>query len=511
MLNIALFVTVVIFVIEIINSDNMLNQANFIKELENQSKSKLLLQKIQDRFSKKPYLLEYRSTERLAFYAKFLFAIISISCAVYWLYTLLLQTISFRLPAFALAVLLLVFLEIFKFRVLPKLFTRFYSSKTWDYGLMAVNIMLMALSVFLSVKGIEKYNREQRAILPVLVNEDSLRQDYTNKIQHLEKKYEAQINSLREEKANSKKQVMWQGKINMYHQPTATELANYTQQINTTQKEKAKHLKFLQEEKKKHLEEAIRHNKTRRNEALQKTSLHTANLIAFAFLNEFLAFVCLWYMVFYQYRSLKEIQLLEDMSPIQVYPQDIGTLFRYVKNLWGNPSAFPPMNFGETSPVDSTNPQKNTRETSQESTRENPENRSEIGFKQKSRDKKNTSHDSDRNNSPEQNELNLLKHKLNQLEETLQNRQKTQVVSQQHTHSHSTEKEKVIIKQPPKKEVYNPEKILLKHLDVVQEIRNILPKKPNITEIHRKTKKDRQTIRKVYQAMQVLGQCEVIP
>jgi hypothetical protein len=311
----------------------MLNKTNFIKEIEQTESNKIALSQIKERFEQKPFFIEYKSLNNLLKYAKYLFAFISVLCALYFVGSVLSQAIGITALALPLAIALLLLIEIGKVKVLPLLLRKYYAYGSLSYGLILINALLLALSVYLSVKGIEQYNTKELAIAPQTTNIDSLRAYYQDAGTAIAKDYDKQIEVVRNDRKSFEATVRYRGKINMYHKPTAKKLESFETQKEALINQKAIALQDVNSDKKEALKSHSDSNDSKLSNANNETNLNTWYLICFASFNEIASLFCLWFVIFYEYRSLKEIDLINKQSEnITIAHKDINTLFQYFKS-----------------------------------------------------------------------------------------------------------------------------------------------------------------------------------
>jgi hypothetical protein len=430
---------------------------DFLTQVEANTKLREKLANYEQEFVRKPYLIENQNLFLLAVYAKYVFAFISIASAFYFVFTVIFNAIPLEIVAVLLAVLLLVILEVAKFNVLPPLLKTWLKTNKLNRIWLIINILFISLSVYLSVKGIEKYALEQRAVRPTLINEDSLSKQLERKISKAEQTYDQQIHQIRQDKNVFKQQIEWQGKINLYDANTAQRLAAFDKQIETLQQQKNARLNEYLLEKKQQLQKTQINNQTALIKAETITNTNTLYLVGLAFANEILALLCLFYGIFYKYRSLAEIDLLKNYSEhITLSSQDMPILFNYLQTaLQGDKTSLKSM---KHTPIDVKRAE-----------------RPQIGF-----------------------EYGLRKEQTPY--QTVEDKSENTATK--------IYKKKIIVKNElPRKEKYSPEERMEKNLEVVEAIRKYIRDfgKINYTNIAKNTGKDYRTVKEVFQAMQILN------
>jgi hypothetical protein len=286
----------------------MLHEKNFLNQTLAQEAERKRLEKLQNQFTPKFYFHKYRNEYRLVMVAKYLFSFISIATAFYFVFTLMNKAIGIELLAVLLAIALLFCLEYAKHLLCPKILIDFYGFGKINVGLALVNGLLIVGSIYLSVKGIENYSNEVLAIKPQPKSLDSLRLVYQKRIDKLH----IQI-------SETQKAMNWQGKT------TPKGIA----QIEAIRGE----IGYIQSEMTKHLSETQNHNQQAENQAKTLNSINTFYLIAFSGVNELLCLLCLWFGVYYAFKSSKEVQAIQsNMMPLQFTQNDIPLIFEAVKH-----------------------------------------------------------------------------------------------------------------------------------------------------------------------------------
>ena len=284
---------------------------DFLTELQLQENDKNKMRVFQQMFSPKFYYQEFRNEHFLSRGVSYFCSTISLLTGLYFLSQILKLALGHILPAVISAFLILIGIEISKHLLFPKAMVRIYGKKGGYMPLLALNVVLILASVFMSVKGIETYSNQEIAKKPVLKNLDSLRAEYDKKLSLLINEKEQYINS-----------VSWKGKINTYDKNISGSISSFDQRINELNKEKKEHLDELKNSNKSLLESTGKANQT-----------NTLYLVIFCAINEALCLFVLWYVIYYKYRSSKEIRLfLKNMRPIEIGFEDFPLIIDAVKN-----------------------------------------------------------------------------------------------------------------------------------------------------------------------------------
>lgn len=282
----------------------MIGNKNFT-EAQTETDNATKVAEFEKKFQKKPYMVEHKITAKFAYYGKFLFACISILCAFYFLKSILFEAIPIEFIAVILASIFLLSIEALKMKLLPKILYAWYGYKSLKFGSILFNTILVTLSIYLSVKGIEQYSKKEMHTPPHLTNVDSLRSSYQKSIAWKEKDYTSQINTILSEKADFKEAIKYRGKI-WLNKTNSDKLNAFDAQIKSLQQQRDKRLTGLAKDKREAITEAKKENKALLQEADTKTSNNTFYLVALAGLNEVLSLLCLWFVIFYQKQSIKD-------------------------------------------------------------------------------------------------------------------------------------------------------------------------------------------------------------
>ena len=260
------------------NSPDFPTQNPFSEHFQKFGKTRLF-DRLEQKFTPKPYYYQYRTLRAVVFGASFLFHILSAATAAALVYIFVGKLIPS--PAFAAVVTLaaLVALELAKRETSGRFFHDALQFGKFSPGLLAVVLGLSAASITASYFGAEKAVRELTPP-PALVSTDTV----TAPIR-------AQLSAI-DGQINDAKRNTWKGKVTTRSQRTIDRL--------TRQKEAL-------------VNEMIR-QQTRtdeRNDATeqQHTTTTEANAEGFALFTlacEVLLIVCLWFLQYYDFRSFAE-------------------------------------------------------------------------------------------------------------------------------------------------------------------------------------------------------------
>lgn len=310
------------------------NQAAIILSRINQDK-KLgkKAKKLEEKFAIKPKLEADKSLRGLAIIGKFMFSVISITLAFYFVSTLFFEAIAQLEISLVLSFILLSFIEFLKHITLPKIVNNFLvtnqeirirvqtdllfkhseehkalKSQKIKAPFLIFNIILVCLSVYLSVKGIALYNEEKLAVKPSLIQVDSLNRIYDTKIKELQKMYTKQIQSVQSELSEFRNSISWKGKINMYNEANRKIMADYSTRLNQLQTTLSENLGQLRSEKAQVIQKAENTNQARLKTAENETKANAWHLIIFASFSEIGCIICLYFLCLSDFKAYQEIQ-----------------------------------------------------------------------------------------------------------------------------------------------------------------------------------------------------------
>lgn len=238
-----------------------------------------LFDRLQQKFTPKPYYYQYRTLRAVVFGASFLFHLLSAATAAALIYLFIGKLIPSGLAAGAVTLSALIALEFSKRETSGRLFHDALQFGKYSPGLLAVVVGLSAVSIACSYFGAERAVR-QLTPPPALVNSDTLTAPVRAQIAAID----GQINDA--------KKNTWKGKVTAPAQRTIDRL--------TRQKEAL-------------VNELIRQqNRTdTRNDATEQAHANTTETNAqgfalFTLCCELLLIVCLWFLQYYDYRSFAE-------------------------------------------------------------------------------------------------------------------------------------------------------------------------------------------------------------
>ena len=265
-----------------------------------------------EKFSPKPYAVQYRKLYRVASGGRALFGLLSILSGGAFVGGLIASAGVPVITGLIAGVLLMVFFEVLKAQLVELSAITFLSEKRLPvFGLLTAGVF--ALSVYVSLLGVQDIHRltdKQTANveLAALAQSDSVRAAYDAMIA----KEEAAL-------ADYRKSVSWAGKIDVSNKATQTVLATHTNQIARLQNEKAAALAGVQ---------------AKANEGMiaaqSASERYGVSMLALCIINEISILACLIFVFYYQFRSARE-GLSADQS-VTVHLSDIREMVQFFSN-----------------------------------------------------------------------------------------------------------------------------------------------------------------------------------
>ncbi len=315
------------------------DQAQIIlSRIQQDSRLQRKAERLEEKYTYRPKLEADKPLRYLALFGKYLFSLISIALAFYFVQSLFWEATRQEELSLLLAALILAFVEFLKHITLPKIANHYFliqeqikAALRSDRGFRATdayrhlrtqqikvpflifNVALILLSVFLSVKGIQLYNEEKMAIKPTLIHTDSLMLAYESKLEATQKMYDQQIQALQADEKAFKASVSWKGKINIYNPANRKLLSDYSDRLQTLAQEKKEALSRLQTERQSVLKEAKSTNQSRLRDAENQTRSNGLHLIGFASMSELGCILCLYFLCVSDFKALQEIRQAESV------------------------------------------------------------------------------------------------------------------------------------------------------------------------------------------------------
>lgn len=260
------------------NSTDFQTSNPFSEHFEQFGKTRLF-DRLQSKFTPKPYYYQYRTMRAVVLAASFLFHVLSAATAAALIYLFVFKLLPYPIAAGSITLAALVALELSKRETAGRFFHDALQFSKFSPGLLFVVVGLAAISTTCSFFGAEKAVRELTPP-PALVNADSI----TAPVQ-------GQIATIDQQIAEARK-TTWKGKTTARSQRTIERLSR--------QKEKL-------------TDELIRRQARTdtKNDATETDHATTteANAQGFALFTlgcELLLLLCLWFLQYYDFRSFAE-------------------------------------------------------------------------------------------------------------------------------------------------------------------------------------------------------------
>jgi len=266
----------------------------FFKQIEN----KAIVERAKERFAYKPFYENYRSLYANALIARYLFHLFSILTAVTFVSVLLLNILP-EIAALAVAALLLTLWEVGKGGIIQQFFVAYYGSGKANVALAALGLTFLSGSVFCSIEGAKDfYQMQDKSIANLEATHssalDSINSFYTAKVATMQSKIGA---------LEALKPKRWGGLLSASENKM---ILNYQQQIEQMEVQRAAELAAAKERQ--------------GNELLLASEGKEFNTLAFALLtgtNEALILLIGWFLVYFDYRTAKEADLMNGGQPIE--------------------------------------------------------------------------------------------------------------------------------------------------------------------------------------------------
>ena len=291
----------------------MTNLRNSLQKVFEQKKSAEQLMRAKEKFAFKTFREQYNSLKNVIRWGRILFHIFSILTAITFLYLLFNPFIKIPVISVCISSFILLFWEYAKSNILEQGFYSYYKGRP-SIVLPIIATLMLTGSVFTSLQGTKSY---------VEMNDTSVQafKDITkSEGDSIERYYYTRIEAVKEEMNDFKESVKWKGKINIYDGLIKSTLERYNKEITFFSeklgKDKEKHRKHVGKEIGK----------------LEKESVF--NLYSFIILsgiNELLIVICTWFLVFYEYKLVRESEIFEPTETYELDSLAINQLVKLVK------------------------------------------------------------------------------------------------------------------------------------------------------------------------------------
>jgi hypothetical protein len=313
-----------------VNHQKVKDTAPILDVLAKKDRQRRDEEKFQEEFAQKTYYEEYYPVHRFSNWIRFVFSIISAIAGFYLLFKGFAMVMP---PAIAaiFAVFVLVGIEVIKHLLFPlnlkKLYqhgTKKYLGNAWNWLFILLNLFFVTISIFISVKGVEEYNKNEQAVKPVLIDEDRLESSYdfkrdstNNYYARLIRDKKQQINKLEQsiKKDKADESNYFDGNfsytLSRDHLKRRRDINLYNQQISKLEDARMKAIDGVKQNKGSKLKAAATQNLKETNKAESKTNANTLFLVFISGINELLLLLCLWFLVYFPHKVNKERKLMD--------------------------------------------------------------------------------------------------------------------------------------------------------------------------------------------------------
>ncbi|GAA4839787.1 hypothetical protein [Algivirga pacifica] len=273
------------------------------------------LQHFADRLGEKPYYLKKAKEYKIAIVLSYVFSTLSVLTAFVfaadftsklipedWLSV----EIRFGIAGMVCFVLLYA-LELFKRNLWSEVFEAKLKKSGLPFLAGVLAVVLLSMSVYLSVKGVELFTRKS------MDKEEVITANYQDQKAVVDQEFGALIQNEQKELADYKESVSYRGKINIHNKTTRNVIDAHTDRIAT-----------LRNDWKLRLQEI----KTDHEQALTQNATSTDNMafkmMVFSFSVEMLIAGLLYFILYFEYRCLKESgnDPKDNPQPLSMYTPD---------------------------------------------------------------------------------------------------------------------------------------------------------------------------------------------
>lgn len=285
--------------------------ANIINEKLNQDKNSKRLDRIRERFREKRFSEKYKFLSNLSKYSSYLFNTISILAGFLFVYSLLFKSIPITPIASVLAVLLLLLIELSKRYTNRVAITDYLSTKKLPIALILAIVGLLSLSVIVSTlgakEGVKLFAKKEGF---KVMDYKPIESKANKEVKLIEGKIKALIDR------NTYKGKTWL--------PLKERALNdsYERQIIGIKKRLNEKIAFIEA-------------KNRESERIhsEKTEANIFYIVVLACINEVLCIICLLFPLYYDFRELKEVEIISNSDSVTFSKTDLNDVFALLKNV----------------------------------------------------------------------------------------------------------------------------------------------------------------------------------
>lgn len=268
------------------------------------------LEQAKNKFAFKTFSEQYNGLHSAVKWGRGLFHLFSILTAFTFLYLLFDSFIKVQVISGCLSIAILVFWEYVKSTVLENSFISYYRGNA-SILLPIIATVMLAGSVYTSLQGAKEYYNQTSTLVSDF--------ETTNKVKldSIDSHYYTQIDVVKAEMAGFKKSVSWKGKINVYDKTIKASLKRFNNEIESLSKERETVVNEFSSASKKELKDVT-----------GKAEFNLTTFIVLSGINEFLIVICAQFLVFYQYKLVRESEVFE---PTETYELDNSAINQLVQ------------------------------------------------------------------------------------------------------------------------------------------------------------------------------------
>ena len=263
-----------------------------------------------EKFAFKPFALTFRPLAKLAHYSKFGLSGFSIITGFGCLYFGMIAALP-EFVAAILAVLILLLIELVKAYALNIGFVQSYAKRSFS-AVILLGLLFAGASVFLSLKGVASLYRAADDTGQIL--EAKQKHEYDS----IAKSHNEAITAAKNELEAFKKSITWKGKIDMYNKANAAVIKQLNERISQAEADKREALSAIKN---------VHNEQIKRQTA--EAGFNVTLWIALSACNEAGILLCLWFIVYYQYRIATDAEVINEAANYTLSITDIRRLLEY--------------------------------------------------------------------------------------------------------------------------------------------------------------------------------------
>lgn len=243
----------------------------------------------QNRFRFKPFFEKYRGLNILSKILQYLLPVFSIATGTLFLSTILQDIIPVFYIAVIFSVVLIIFLEYSKNYILDIAFTDCYAGLK-NYSSFLIALVLCVLSGFVSLNGVkELHSKMDTQIRDLDVNQSDAKDSLVNY-------YDSQIKESKKRLVSIPTAVTWQKSVD---DANSKQVQNLSDEITMLQRQKADDISSIN---------TLHANQ--KGSTLQASGFNLSIVIVIICLVELIILIANWFVIFYDYQTAKQAQIL---------------------------------------------------------------------------------------------------------------------------------------------------------------------------------------------------------